>query len=98
MQQVKAAPLFYWCAKNPVGGPPGDRTGGFASVLVLLRMYGNKFLGLFSKKRRLKAEIAEAELLGIEVDPETGQPVDPEAADALLGKTKDESSTIGDSA
>ena len=72
--------------------------GGFAGVLVLLTMYRNKFLGLFSKKYRLKAAIAEGELLGIEIDLETGQPVDPDAPDALLGKTKDESSTIGDSA
>ena len=72
--------------------------GGFAGVLVMVRMYGNKFLGLFSKKRRLKAEIAEGELLGIEIDPETGKPLDPEAAAAQLGQTKDDSSTIGDQA
>ncbi len=72
--------------------------GGFAGVLVMMRMYGNKFLGLFSKKRRLKAEIAEGELLGIEIDRETGKAVDPAAAAAQLGRTKDDSSTIGDQA
>ena len=72
--------------------------GGFAGVLVMVRMYGNKFLGLFSKQRRLKAEIAEGELLGIEIDPETGKPVDLEAARVQLGQTKDDSSTIGDPA
>ena len=70
--------------------------GGVAGIAMMLRMYGNKFLGLFSKKRRLKAEIAEGELLGVEIDPETGQPVDPEAAAAKLGQAKDDSSTIGD--
>ncbi len=54
--------------------------GGVAGVAMMLRMYGNKFLGLFSKKRRIKAEIAEGELLGVEIDPATGQPVDPETA------------------
>lgn len=29
--------------------------GGVAGVGVLFRMYGNRFLGLFSKKRREKA-------------------------------------------
>ena len=91
-------PVFAYLDAGTLSLAAAVLAGGFASVLVLLRMYGNKFLGLFSKKRRLKAEIAEGELLGIEIDPETGQPVDPEAADALLGKTKDESSTIGDSA
>ena len=51
--------------------------GGVAGVVMLLRMYGNKFLGLFSKKRRIKSEIAEGELMGVEIDPETGQRVDP---------------------
>lgn len=54
--------------------------GGVAGVVMLLRMYGNKFLGIFSKKRRIKAEIAEGELLGVEIDPETGQRVDPAPA------------------
>ena len=44
--------------------------GGVAGVVMLLRMYGNKFLGLFSKKRRIKAEIAEGEGVVIaELDP-----------------------------
>ncbi|QXC60180.1 hypothetical protein KSP35_17770 [Aquihabitans sp. G128] len=70
--------------------------GGVAGVAMMLRMYGNKFLGLFSKKRRLKAEIAEGELLGVEIDPETGQAVDPEAAAQQLGQAKDDQPTIGD--
>jgi hypothetical protein len=51
--------------------------GGFAGLAVLFRMYGNRFLGVFSKKRRLKAEIAQGELLGVEIDPETGRAVEP---------------------
>jgi hypothetical protein len=51
--------------------------GGAAGVGVLLRMYGNRFLGVFSKKRRRLAELAQGDLLGVEIDPETGLPVDP---------------------
>ncbi|MCB1040537.1 MAG: hypothetical protein KDA94_13560 [Acidimicrobiales bacterium] len=65
--------------------------GGAAGVLMLVRMYGNKFLGIFSKSARRKAEIAEGELLGIEIDPETGKPVDPEAAAEVLGTADDPS-------
>ncbi len=54
--------------------------GGVAGVAMMLRMYGNKFLGIFSKKRRVKAEVAEGELLGVDIDPETGQRVEPDAA------------------
>lgn len=64
--------------------------GGLAGVAMMLRMYGNKILGVFSKKRRLKAEIAEGELLGVEIDPTTGQPVDPEAAASAAGHPRDD--------
>ena len=38
--------------------------GGLAGIGVLLRMYGNRFLGIFSKERRAKAEEAKSELTG----------------------------------
>lgn len=38
--------------------------GGAAGVGVLLRMYSNRFLGLFSKKRRAEADRAREELVG----------------------------------
>ena len=38
--------------------------GGIAGIGVLLRMYGNRILGLFSKKRRAAAERAREELVG----------------------------------
>lgn len=38
--------------------------GGAAGVGVLLRMYGNRVLGVFSKKRRAEAERAQEELTG----------------------------------
>lgn len=38
--------------------------GGAAGVGVLLRMYGNRFLGIFSKKHRAQAEQARADLVG----------------------------------
>jgi hypothetical protein len=38
--------------------------GGAAGVGVLLRMYGNRVLGVFSRKRRLRAEEARATLEG----------------------------------
>ena len=36
--------------------------GGFAGF-VLLKMYGHRFLGVFSKKHRVQAEAARAELV-----------------------------------
>ena len=42
--------------------------GGAAGVGVLLRMYGNRFLGVFSKKRRLEAQRAQDELVGTTPD------------------------------
>ncbi len=38
--------------------------GGAAGIGVLFRMYGNRFLGMFSKKRRAMAEQDQAELVG----------------------------------
>ena len=38
--------------------------GGAAGIGVLFRMYGNRVLGVFSKKRRAEAQAARAELLG----------------------------------
>ena len=38
--------------------------GGAAGVGVLFRMYSNRFLGLFSKKRRAEADRAREELIG----------------------------------
>jgi hypothetical protein len=38
--------------------------GGAAGIGVLLRMYGNRFLGVFSKKRRVQAEQDREALLG----------------------------------
>ena len=37
--------------------------GGAAGVAVLVRLYWNRFLGIFSKERRDEAERAKAELL-----------------------------------
>lgn len=37
--------------------------GGVAGIGVLLRMYGNRVLGIFSKKRRARAEEAQSELV-----------------------------------
>lgn len=53
--------------------------GGVAGVAVLFKMYWNRFLGVFSKKHRRKAEVAQGDLLGVEIDPETGLPVDEQA-------------------
>jgi hypothetical protein len=39
--------------------------GGAAGVGVLFKFYGNRFLGMFSKKRRARAEAAQADLLGV---------------------------------
>ena len=38
--------------------------GGAAGFGVLLRMYGHRFLGIFSKKHRAKAEAAQEDLVG----------------------------------
>ncbi len=38
--------------------------GGAAGVGVLFRMYSNRFLGLFSRKRREEADRAREELIG----------------------------------
>jgi hypothetical protein len=37
--------------------------GGFAGFGVLLKMYGHRFLGIFSKKHRVQAEKTRAELV-----------------------------------
>jgi hypothetical protein len=42
--------------------------GGIAGFGVLLRMYGHRLLGVFSKKHRSKAEEAQAELVGSDAD------------------------------
>ncbi len=87
--------MFAYLDASSVGLLVAALAGGMAGIGVMLRMHGNKVLGIFSKKRRLKAEIAEGELLGIEIDPETGKPVDPEAAATKLG-TGTPTSDIGD--
>ena len=38
--------------------------GGFAGIVVLARMYGQRFLGLFSKKHKARAEESFGELMG----------------------------------
>jgi hypothetical protein len=38
--------------------------GGAAGVGVLIRMYSNRFLGLFSSKRREEADRVREELIG----------------------------------
>ena len=66
--------------------------GGVAGVVVLLRIYWYRILGLFSKKYRRKADMEQGDLLGVEIDPETGEPVDPDvAADLLAGNRGDAS-------
>lgn len=62
--------------------------GGLAGVAVLFKMYYHKFLGIFSKKHRQTAEQAEADLLGVEIDPETGEPIAQDGAESV-----DDSST-----
>jgi hypothetical protein len=42
--------------------------GGVAGIGVLLRMYGNRILGVFSKKHRERAEQSRAELVGTDAD------------------------------
>ncbi len=37
--------------------------GGFAGLSVLFKMYWHRFLGVFSKKHRIQAEEARAELV-----------------------------------
>lgn len=70
--------------------------GGVAGVAVVVRLYWHKFLGIFSKKHRRMAEMAEGDLLGVEIDPETGEPVDPEAAAERVEEVTGESSSISD--
>ncbi len=38
--------------------------GGFAGFMVLIKMYGHRVLGVVSKKHRVQAEQARAELTG----------------------------------
>ncbi len=38
--------------------------GGFAGFMVLMKMYGHRVMGIVSKKHRLEAERARAELVG----------------------------------
>jgi hypothetical protein len=45
--------------------------GGLAGITVLVRLYWNRFLGLFSKKRREAAAAAQAELMGSGSNPAT---------------------------
>lgn len=70
--------------------------GGLAGIAVVIRLYWHKFLGIFSKKHRRMAEMAEGDLLGVEIDPETGEPVDPEAAAARIEEVTGDSSAISD--
>lgn len=65
-------------------------------MAVVGRLYWHKMLGVFSKKHRRIAEMTEGEMLGVEIDPETGQPVDPEAAEARLEELKDEQPSVSD--
>ncbi len=37
---------------------------GTAGIAVLFRMYGNRIMGVFSKKRREQARLDAAELMG----------------------------------
>ncbi len=66
--------------------------GGVAGVIVLLRLYWYRILGLFSKKYRRKAEMEQGDLLGVDIDPETGEPTDPEAAAAVLSGNRGDAS------
>ena len=67
--------------------------GGVAGIVVLVRMYSYRILGVFSKKYRRKAEMDQGDLLGVDIDPETGEPTDPEAAaDVLSGNQGNTSS------
>jgi hypothetical protein len=43
-------------------------SGGVAGIAVLLKMYGHRALGLFSKRHRQEADEAKAELLGESAD------------------------------
>jgi hypothetical protein len=42
--------------------------GGAAGFGVLLRMYGHRVLGVFSKKHRMQAASVQAELVGSDTD------------------------------
>lgn len=46
--------------------------GGAAGIGVLFRMYGNRFLGIFSSKRRAKADEDAAALIGASDEPDQG--------------------------
>ena len=46
--------------------------GGAAGLVVFFKLYWHRFMGLFSKKHRAKAEEAQAQLLG-----EAEAPVEP---------------------
>ena len=88
--------MFAYLDAGTLGMLSAALAGGAAGVLMLVRMYGNKFLGIFSKKHRRKAEVAEGELLGVEIDPETGLPVqtssaEPGGAVETIGATDDSS-------
>jgi hypothetical protein len=37
--------------------------GGLAGIVVLVKLYWNRFLGIFSKKRRSRAEDLSSELV-----------------------------------
>jgi hypothetical protein len=49
--------------------------GGAAGIGVLARMYGHRFLGIFSKKHRAQADEARAQLV-----PDAGAESDPAAS------------------
>jgi hypothetical protein len=42
--------------------------GGFAGFRVLMKMYGHRVLGVFSKKHRAQAEEAQAQLVGADAE------------------------------
>ncbi|MEO6989525.1 MAG: hypothetical protein ABI239_12865 [Aquihabitans sp.] len=66
--------------------------GGIAGIAVLFRMYSYRILGVFSKKYRRKAEMNQGDLLGVDIDPETGLPTDPEAAAEVLSGNQGDAS------
>lgn len=43
-------------------------TAGFAGVAVVFRMYRDRVLGIFSKKRRTQADEARQQLLGTDAE------------------------------
>jgi len=50
--------------------------GGLAGMFVFIKLYWHRFLGIFSKKHRAKAEEARAQLVG---DPDADVDVDANA-------------------